>query len=242
MKACGLTDNGLSRESNQDSLFVSDLRELPLFIVADGMGGHNAGEIASSIAVEAIKEKFMETRENLQSKDSIIKTIKDSVFEANKKIYFKALSTPECSGMGTTLTMSYIFDNEIYIGHIGDSRAYYISDSDIDQLTEDDSLVNELIKNGSITIEEAKNHPQRNVITKALGTSIDIEVDIQTIKYKIGDILIICSDGLSNMVKEDKVFDIIKSEEDVSLACQSLIDLAKKNGGSDNITLIIIKF
>ncbi|NLY47149.1 MAG: Stp1/IreP family PP2C-type Ser/Thr phosphatase [Tissierella sp.] len=242
MKACGLTDNGLSRESNQDSLFVSDLRELPLFIVADGMGGHNAGEIASSIAVEAIKEKFMDTRENLQSKDSIIKTIKDSVFEANKKIYFKALSTPEYSGMGTTLTMSYIFDNEIYIGHIGDSRAYYISDSDIDQLTEDDSLVNELIKNGSITIEEAKNHPQRNVITKALGTSIDIEVDIQTIKYKIGDILIICSDGLSNMVKEDKVFDIIKSEEDVSLACQSLIDLAKKNGGSDNITLIIIKF
>ena len=161
MKAYGLTDNGLSRENNQDSLFVSNLEELPLFIVADGMGGHNAGEIASSIAVETIKEKFMEARERLHSKGNIMKTIKESVFEANKKIYFKALGTPECSGMGTTLTMSYIFNNEVYIGHIGDSRAYYISDREIKQLTEDDSLVNELIKNGSITAEEAINHPQK---------------------------------------------------------------------------------
>lgn len=242
MKVCGLTDNGLSRENNQDSLFVSNVEDLPLFIVADGMGGHNAGEIASSVAVETIKEKFIGNKENLRSKEDIIKTIKDSVYEANKRIYFKALGAPECSGMGTTLTMSYIFHNEIYIGHIGDSRAYHISDRGIEQLTEDDSLVNELIKNGSITKEEAINHPQRNIITKALGTSIDIEINIQTIKYKSGDILIICSDGLSNMVKENKVFDIIKAEEDISLACEILVELAKKNGGSDNITLIIIKF
>ena len=242
MKACGLTDNGLSRESNQDSLFVSGRVDLPLFIVADGMGGHNAGEIASNIAVETIKEKFIENKDTLILKENIIKTIQDSVFEANKKIYFKSLGTPECSGMGTTLTMSYIYDGEIYIAHIGDSRAYFIRDSKIEQITEDDSLVNELIKNGSITVEEAKTHPQRNVITKALGTSIDIEIDIETIKYNTGDILIICSDGLSNMVKEDHVLNIIKSEDDVSLACERLVELAKENGGSDNITLIIIKF
>lgn len=242
MKVYGLTDNGLSREYNQDSLFVSKIDELPLFIVADGMGGHNAGEIASGIAVETIKKKFIEVRETLHSKEKIVDTIKEAVLEANQKIYLKGLTTPECSGMGTTLTMSYIFHNKIYIGHIGDSRAYYISDRGIKQITEDDSLVNELIKNGSITAEEATHHPQRNVITKALGTSIDIEVDIQSIKYKEGDVLIICSDGLSNMVKEDKIFDVIKSEEDIFLACESLVNIAKKNGGTDNITLIIIKF
>lgn len=242
MKVCGLTDNGLSRENNQDSLFVSDIVDLPLFIVADGMGGHNAGEIASNIAVETIKEKFIENKEILNFKENIIKTIKDSVYEANRKIYFKSLTTPECSGMGTTLTMSYIYDKEIYIGHIGDSRAYFIKNSKIQQITEDDSLVNELIKNGSITPEEAKTHPQRNVITKALGTSIDIEIDIQTIEYKADDILIICSDGLSNMVKESNVLNIIKSEDDISLSCENLVGLAKENGGSDNITLIIIKF
>ena len=242
MKVCGLTDNGLLREHNEDSLFVSDLEDFPLFIVADGMGGHNAGEIASGIAVETIKEKFIENKKDLVHKKNIIKTIEESVFEANKKIYFKALGSSQCSGMGTTLTMAYIFENKIYIGHIGDSRAYYINDIGIEQITEDDSLVNELIKNGSITAEEATNHPQRNVITKALGTSIDIEVDIQTIKYKAGDILIICSDGLSNMVKENTIFDIIKSEEDVNLVCERFIELAKENGGLDNITVIAIKF
>ena len=242
MKVCGLTDNGLSRENNQDSMFVSELEDLPLFIVADGMGGHNAGEIASNIAVETIKMKFFENRGRLLNKENILRAIEESVYEANEKIYLHSLSTPQYSGMGTTITMSYIFDDLIFIGHIGDSRAYYINDSSIAQITEDDSLVNELIKNGSITKEEAINHPQRNVITKALGTSIDIEVEIQTIKYKAGDILIICSDGLSNMVKENIILNTLKSEVNVELACNRLVNFAKENGGLDNITLIIIKF
>lgn len=242
MKAYGLTDTGLSRDNNQDSFFHSDLEDFPLFIVADGMGGHNAGKIASNIAVETIKENFIANKNNLNTKKNIIRSIEESVSEANKKIYFKALSTPQCSGMGTTLTMAYIFENKIYISHIGDSRAYYIDDTDIEQVTEDDSLVNELIKNGSITVEEAINHPKKNIITKALGTSIDIEVGIQTIKYKVGDILIICSDGLTNMVRENTIFDIIQKEEDVKLACERLVEIAKENGGLDNITLIIIKF
>lgn len=242
MKVCGLTDNGLLREHNEDSLFVSDLEDFPLFIVADGMGGHNAGEIASSIAVETIKAKFIENKKDLVHKRNINKTIEESVYEANKKIYFKALGSSQCSGMGTTLTMAYIFENKIHIGHIGDSRAYYINDIGIEQITEDDSLVNELIKNGSITAEEAINHPQRNVITKALGTSIDIDVNIQTIKYKAGDTLIICSDGLSNMVQIDTILDIVQSKEDINSVCKRLVQIANENGGLDNITVIVIKF
>lgn len=240
MKICGLTDNGLSRENNQDSMFVSEFKDLPLFIVADGMGGHNAGDMASSIAVETIKSRFYENKDHLLDKDDIVKTIKESVCEANKKVYFRSLATPQCSGMGTTLTMAYIFSEYIFIGHIGDSRAYYINKR-IEQVTEDHSLVNELIKNGSITKEEAIDHPQKNVITKALGTSIDIEVDIQDIRYNSGDALIICSDGLSNMVDENSILDIVKSETDVNSACNRLVNLAKENGGLDNITLIIIK-
>ncbi|HZK01157.1 MAG TPA: Stp1/IreP family PP2C-type Ser/Thr phosphatase [Tissierellaceae bacterium] len=242
MKVYGLTDNGLSRENNQDSLFVSDSEDLPLFMVADGMGGHNAGEIASNIAVDTIKNNFYKKKKNLESKVRIIDTIGESIYEANKKVYLEAIRRPNCSGMGTTLTMAYIFDNNIYIGHIGDSRAYHIRDNNIMQITEDDSLVNELIKNGSITKEEAMNHPQKNVITKALGTSIDIEIDVQTKEYEDGDFLVICSDGLSNMVKEKDILKTIRIEKDVKSACETLVDHAKKNGGLDNITLIIIEF
>ena len=242
MKVCGITDKGLSRENNQDSLFVSDMEDLPLFIVADGMGGHNAGEIASNIAVDTIKDKFLKSKDCLKTNDQITKTIREAIGEANNKIYLHALKTPPCSGMGTTLTMAYIHKGVFYIGHVGDSRAYYIRDKNIKQITEDHSLVNELIKNGSITKEEAINHPQRNVITKALGTSIDIEVDIQVFKHKTDDILTICSDGLSNMVKEYQILKGVKSEVDIKLACKNLVDLAKDNGGLDNITVIINKF
>ena len=233
MIACGLTDIGLLRVNNQDSLFVSNMEDFPLFIVADGMGGHKAGEIASSIAVETIKDIFLQNRERIRHEKDVIKTIEESFKEANKRIYFQALNEPKYSGMGTTLTMAYLFKDEIYIGHIGDSRAYYIDNKGIRQITEDDSLVNELIKNGSITKEEALEHPQRNVITKALGTSIDIELDIQSYKYKKGDSLIICSDGLSNMVKEDAAIDEVKPVDDINQACEQLVGLVKENGGLD---------
>lgn len=242
MKVYGLSDTGLSRDNNQDSLFYSDLEDFPLFIVADGMGGHNEGKLASNIAVETIKGHFIDNKDSLKNERAIIENIEDSVSQANKKIYFEALSSPECSGMGTTLTMAYIFENKVYISHIGDSRAYYIDDTGIIQVTEDDSLVNELIKNGSITEEEALNHPKRNIITKALGTSIDMDVDVHTLEYKVGDFMIICSDGLTNMVRENIIFDIIKKEEDIKIACRKLVDFANENGGLDNITLIIIKF
>lgn len=241
MKACGLTDTGLCREDNQDSIFHSAQEDFPLFIVADGMGGHNAGRIASSMAVDIIKENFIKNKENLASRDDIIACITESIHQANEEIYNQALSIPQYAGMGTTLTMAYIFEDRIYIGHVGDSRAYYIDASGMKQVTEDDSLVNELVKNGSISEEEALIHPKRNIITKALGTYMELDFELKILGYRPGDYFLICSDGLTNMVRDNTIFDIISNEEEVELACNKLVQLANDNGGKDNITVIIVE-
>lgn len=238
----GLSDIGLVRENNQDSCYVSEDSSFPLFIVADGMGGHNAGEVASNMAVSTIKNIFLLNKEKLDTEKGIICTIKESIEKANHKIYAKSLETTKYSGMGTTVTLAYIFKDVIYIGHVGDSRAYYITEKSIKQITEDHSLVNELIKNGSITIDQGKTHPQRNVITRAIGTSNDVQVDIHTLEYKNNDKLLICSDGLTNMTDEDKILKIVNEDEGIMVKCQKLVLDAKRNGGLDNITIIIIKF
>lgn len=242
MIAWGLSDVGLVRENNQDSCFVSKDLSFPLFIVADGMGGHNAGEVASNMAVSTIKNIFLLNKEELNTEKGIVKTIKSSIEKANHKVYTKSLEALEYSGMGTTVTLAYIYENKIYIGHVGDSRAYYITRDNMKQITEDHSLVNELIKNGSITIEQGKNHPQRNVITRAIGTSNHIRVDIHTMEYEEDNKLILCSDGLTNMINEEEILEIVNRDEDIIVKCQKLVLDAKRKGGLDNITIIIIKF
>jgi protein phosphatase len=208
-----VTDIGKIRDINQDFMFVGDVESFPLYIVADGMGGHNAGEVASNMAVHIIKKVFIDNIKRLKY-----------------------------AGMGTTITLAYIFNNNIYIGHVGDSRAYFATGEKIYQITDDHSLVNELIKNGSITPEEAINHPQKNLITRAVGTSSEIQLDFYMLDYKSDDILIICSDGLSNMLSDGDIMKLIKSESDVDKACNKLISVANDNGGRDNITVIAIKF
>ena len=143
--------------------------------------------------------------------------------------------------MGTTLTLAYIFENNIYIGHIGDSRVYYINDENIIQVTEDHSLVNELVKKGCITMEEGRKHPQKNMITRAVGTSIDIEVDIFVLEYQSNDILLLCSDGLSDMLDDKDIYNIVKNSDSMDIISNKLINEAKSNGGLDNITVIGIK-
>lgn len=236
-----VTDIGLKRQNNQDSIFSSEEKDFPLFILADGMGGHNAGEVASKSCVQIIKEEFLSNKHKLNNEEDLIQIIKKSIKKANRSIYKRSFESDKLKGMGTTLTLAYILDNRIYIGHVGDSRAYFIDKENIRQITDDHSLVNQLIKSGSISREDAKTHPKRNVITKALGAEEDVEMDIFNLEYKKEDILMLCSDGLTNMLDDREIFNIIH-REDMERATDLLINQAKKNGGLDNISIIIVKF
>lgn len=237
-----VSDIGKNRSKNQDSYYVSIDKDLPLYLVADGMGGHRSGEVASTMAMEIIKNEFLSSKDHLNKEKNILKVIKKSIEQANTKIYLKSIENEKCTGMGTTITMGYIFKDKIFIGHVGDSRGYLIRDKDIYQITEDHSYVNELLKRGSITLEEARNHPKKNMITRAVGSSSKINMDLIVKDYKKDDILLLCSDGLFNMVEDSKIYEVFNKEEDIQKACETLAKKANKKGGLDNITLISIKF
>lgn len=237
-----ISDIGKIRENNQDAFYLSKEMSLPLYMVADGMGGHKAGEVASTMAMNIIEKNFVDNKDDLTSDEKIINLIKKSIEEANTKIYLKSLDNDKCNGMGTTITLAYIFNNKIFIGHVGDSRAYLIRKNKIFQITEDHSFVNELIKTGSISKEEAKHHPKRNMITRAVGSSSIIEMDLISKELEINDILLLCSDGLFNMVKEDIIVDVFIKEKNIQNACDILANIANDNGGIDNITVVAVKF
>ncbi|EOD01319.1 Stp1/IreP family PP2C-type Ser/Thr phosphatase [Caldisalinibacter kiritimatiensis] len=235
------TDVGKIREINQDAYYCSDVEEFPLFIIADGMGGHNAGEVASAIAVDSVKQIFNSKKNIFKNGETeVSKFIKLALIEANTKIYNKAKEIEDCKGMGTTITLAYILDNHIHIGHIGDSRAYLLTDGELIQLTQDHSLVAELVRNGSISEEEAENHPQKNIITRALGTDENIEVDIITREVKENDKILLCTDGLTNMVCDEKIKEVLVNTDDLQNASDTLVNIANESGGYDNTTVILI--
>lgn len=237
------SDIGEVRDRNQDSYFISSSETYFLFVIADGMGGHKAGEIASNMAIEVMKMNLEEELKKAISNDEDIKNkIEDSIRIANQKIYKKSLEDEKFSGMGTTTTLAYEKDGKIYIGHVGDSRAYILRKNVLEQLTKDHSLVEELLRNGSISKEEAKNHPQRNIITRAVGTSDDIEVDLIIKERYEDDILLLCSDGLSNMISDDQIKEVLLNSSSMNEACEDLVSLSKGKGGFDNITVLAIKF
>lgn len=244
MRSVGRTDIGLVRKINEDSFLCEKLEGVDntyLYIVADGMGGHNAGEVASSMAVQETTSYIKQNFEKITSGDEdILDLIRKAVLRANDIIYKTSLIESNCTGMGTTLSMALIKDNAMYAGHVGDSRIYLIRDKEIKRLTEDHSLVAELIKNGSIKPEEAKNHPQKNVITRALGTEYTLDVDVFRYELKDGDYMLFCTDGLSNLVSESEIMASIKNAKDIDEASEVLMDKAKEKGGFDNITVIII--
>ena len=242
MNKISLTDIGLVREKNQDSIFASDEFDLPLFIIADGMGGHKGGEIASKTAIENIKAIFLKNKKKLVSSRNIIKTIEEALQKSNTDIHKKSLKTLEYSGMGTTVSLCYIYESYVYIGHVGDSRIYKITSDNIIQLTEDHSLTNELLKKGEITAEEALSHPQKNIITRAVGSSPCLEVDIEKVNLKNTDSLLLCTDGLYNMVEDNKILEIFKENTSLKVTGNKLVNQAKNNGGYDNISLILIGF
>ena len=240
MKYFGATDIGKMREKNEDCFYA----EGNLFIVADGMGGHRAGEIASSLSVDTFVRSFNEGI-NKQSKiqtRSIKKNIIRSVKLANDEVFKKSLIDSEYSGMGTTFTACFLYKENIYIAHIGDSRAYLCRDKKIDLLTSDHTFVGELFRRGEITYEDTLNHPQRNFLTNVLGISDEVSPDYFTLKILPGDSLIICSDGLNSMLRDEIILKISEKYPEPENTAKKLIGNALKNGGNDNVTVIAVRF
>lgn len=239
MKVFTKTDIGMTRTMNQDSYSVSNEENYKLYILADGMGGYKGGEIASKVAVTAvekyIKEKFLIITKD---KETILNMINDAIEFANTAIFDESRHDIELHDMGTTIEVCLIYKNKLYIGHVGDSRIYRIRKNIIRKLTTDHSYVEKLVKDGEITREQAFHHPKKNLLIKALGTRGKVEPEIVYKALAKDDILVICSDGLTNMVREDRILEIIKENEDK--AVDRLITEANEAGGLDNITVILI--
>ena len=240
MEAFANSDIGKVRDMNQDSYYVSDKDDkIKLYIVADGMGGYKGGEIASKLAIESSKNYIINNFDQTKKeRDQIIELIKNAIEYANMVVYEKSKEVPELAGMGTTIDVCLIYSNRIYIGHIGDSRVYRLRKDFFRKLTVDDSYVEQLVKEGNITKEEAYNHPKKNMLTKALGCTAFVEPTVLVKGFMKGDILLMCTDGLTNMLKEDKICEIIK--QDSEQASKELVKKANEQGGYDNITAVII--
>lgn len=221
-----MTDRGKKREKNEDSVYADGT----LFIIADGMGGHNAGEVASRMATDIISERLKGIKENRREE------ITDAVAFANAEIYKAAEG--QFSGMGTTVDVCLFDGKSLHIGHVGDSRVYLLHDGELTKLTVDHSYVEMLLSKGEITREEADNYPMKNMITRAVGVSGGITTDYYEKSVSEGDILLLCTDGLTNAVSENDIKNILGSEKDIENAVKRLIDTANANGGPDNITVI----
>jgi protein phosphatase len=222
------TDTGRQRRENEDCAYA----RAPVFVVADGMGGAQAGEVAAQIAVDAFSR-------GLPDSGSPEERLASRVQEANQRIWEQSRTRREQAGMGTTLTAAYLDDSELAIAHVGDSRAYLFRDGSLRRLTQDHSLVDELVRRGKLTEEQAAEHPQRSIITRALGAEPTVEVDTWTYPVRPGDVLLLCSDGLTSMITEERVEEILGGSTDLNVTAQQLIDEANAAGGRDNITVVL---
>ncbi|WP_378952148.1 Stp1/IreP family PP2C-type Ser/Thr phosphatase [Pelosinus sp. sgz500959] len=230
-----MSDIGLVRATNEDSYICEPPH---LFVVADGMGGHLAGEIASKLAVTTISRYIKENDGKFKDEE----LLRQAMTQANTSVYQLSLSKEEFNGMGTTVTAVYMENNKIFWGHVGDSRIYLLRNGEFSQITNDHSLVWELVQSGNITKEEAKIHPKRNMLTRAVGTSCLIKIDTGVIALESEDIILMCTDGLTNMVSHQDIYNLLKnSQDDLECITNQLVVNAKNAGGSDNITVILLK-
>lgn len=230
------TDKGKIRDINEDYVLTLKSNDYVLLIIADGMGGHNAGEIASRIASITMRDYIFTNFSFYKDKEELVR---DAILKSNMEVYNYSKSDEKLSGMGTTISSCLVYTNEVYIGHVGDSRIYVINKDEIKRVTEDHSFVQELINNGSITEVEAINHPQRNLITRAIGTERHVNVDTKVIKIKSGESLLLCSDGLTSYLSNEEIMNtILKYKED---SVEVLIREANNRGGKDNISVIIAR-
>jgi PPM family protein phosphatase len=224
----GRTDTGRKRRRNEDAYVVAP----PLFAVADGMGGAQAGEVASKLAAAALEDTDPGRLTGPERVASVIR-------EANRRVHERSSTDPSTSGMGTTMTVALVERDGVVIGHVGDSRAYLVREGSIEQLTEDHSLVNELLKSGRLSPSEADTHPQRSVITRAVGTDPEVDVDAFTVDARAGDVFLLCSDGLTDMVDDAAILDTVaENAGDLDRATKTLVAAANRGGGEDNITVV----
>ena len=236
MKTFSITDVGMVRQVNQDYVYTTDnpIGPLPnLFVVADGMGGHKAGDYASKYTVEVMKRELAQSEEK-----DVEKALVSAIEKANREIIKKASEDEHLKGMGTTVVAATIVEHMMYFANVGDSRLYLINQG-ITQLTKDHSLVEEMVRLGGIKPEEAKHHPDKNIITRAIGAKNNVDVDFYEHRLKRGDIILMCTDGLSNMVEDEEIEKIIKSGRELPKIAMDLIERANRNGGKDNIAVVL---
>jgi serine/threonine protein phosphatase PrpC len=222
------TDVGLVREGNEDSYLTDE----PLFAVADGMGGHRGGEVASQLAVETLEKLFKKR----------VGELPDQVREANRVVFERSVVDEKVAGMGTTLTAALVEGDRVRLAHVGDSRAYLLRDGDLRLLTEDHTLVHRMVTEGEISKEEAETHPQRSVLTRALGVDTIVDVDDDTVQVRPGDRLLLCTDGLTSMVSEQAIEEALRAVPDPQEAAERLVRLANEGGGTDNTTVVVLDF
>ncbi|EOT24289.1 hypothetical protein C805_02501 [Eubacterium sp. 14-2] len=236
MRTFSGTDTGRRRDMNQDYMYISEtpVGNLPnLFILADGMGGHNAGDYASRYTVEVIVNAV-----RTSSEVSPVAVIRKAIVQANQAVMEKARTDIDLEGMGTTVVVATMQNRELCVANVGDSRLYILGNS-MEQITRDHSYVQEMVRRGEISPEVARIHPDRNIITRAVGGGREIEVDFFEVELKDGDRILMCSDGLTDMLEDDEIFEIINENQDIGEAMQELIDAANEYGGNDNITVIL---
>ncbi len=248
VRLSGETNIGLKRQHNEDNYLLPDGEKMA--IVADGMGGHASGEVASKLAVETVAEHFVATAEDgeitwpykLDHGDRYeMNRLINSIKLANLKIFDRAQKDEQCHGMGTTIVAAMFLDDRVLIGHVGDSRAYRLREGQLVQLTEDHSLLNDYIKMKKLSSDEAGKFPHKNVIVRALGMKESVQVDLIADPHKLGDVYLFCSDGLSGMVDDAGLQFVLAEEQDLDTACERLIHAANRNGGVDNITCVLAR-
>ena len=239
MKSYSITDVGQKRTVNQDFVFTSEtpVGNLPnLFVVADGMGGHKAGDFASSYAVEVLLSTIREDENS-----NPVKIIRAAIENANTQLLREASDNETMSGMGTTMVLVTIVGHYAYVANVGDSRLYLVDENKISQITKDHSLVEEMVRMGEISRDDARNHPDKNIITRALGAGRAVDVDFFDIRLTPGDILLLCSDGLSNMVPDEDIRQVIRTSETLEETGRRLVSMANDNGGRDNIAVVLVE-
>lgn len=234
------TDRGLKRQLNEDNCNVLvGYPGIPTcFVIADGMGGHKCGEVASKMAVDSVCNLLLKAD---WQQENISEMLSDIITRVNDEIYNFSILDEATQGMGTTLIITVLKNRKLYIGHVGDSRVYIIKEDSIEKITWDHSFIEELVKNGSITRDEAINHPKKNLITRAVGCEPELQVDTYELEVKEEYVVLLCTDGLTNMLSEDEIFEIINKNEEPQNACDTLVQNANNNGGEDNITVIVGK-